>query len=239
MTEQGDLHLLWRESKIFIKPLPKELLDEVFWTEHLSTTNPNPDGTETREGAIGLLLSYSWLIRWKSDLRIARNLGLLPKKVKFRDWNKLIATLSPRLERAKIARPYPTWRYDYGELRLFRINLIYRFSPQTISLNSLFRAYMNHYDRYTPFFERNFRWILIVFIYVSIILNAMQVGLATSRLASSYHFQQITSDFALFSILVALCSLVLGLVVLLCAFAYHFVTTARFLKRAVRAHSRE
>jgi hypothetical protein len=225
--------------KIFIKPLSKELLDEAFWTEHLSTNNATPDDTEIQEGAIGLLLSYSWLIRWKSDLRIARNLGLRPKKVKFRDWNQLTASLSPRLDRTKIARPYPTWRYDYGELRLFRINLIYRFSPQTNSLSSLFRPYMNHYDRYTPFFERNFRWIVIVFIYVSIILNAMQVCLATSSLASSYHFQHITSEFPLFSILIALCSLVLGLVVLLCAFVNHFVATARFSKHAVRGCSKD
>lgn len=53
ITEQSDLHLTWRESTLFLKPLWKPLLDHGFWKKALC----NGDVRIYRSAA-GLILSY-------------------------------------------------------------------------------------------------------------------------------------------------------------------------------------
>src|SRR5438477_4613242 len=81
------------------------------------------------DGALGLLLSYTWLIRWESDHKIAQDLGLLPSNIQYQEWidfsNHFLSTYS----RDQIVRPWLHWRYDYAEIRLNRINLIWRLRP--------------------------------------------------------------------------------------------------------------
>jgi hypothetical protein len=45
------------------------------------------------------------------------------------------------------------------------------------------------YNRYTVFFNYNFGWVLLPFIYMTIILTAMQVGLGTDKLQRNKRFQ--------------------------------------------------
>ncbi|CAI4211605.1 unnamed protein product [Parascedosporium putredinis] len=126
--EQTDMHLVWAPGYIFIKPLPDYLLDAKFWTDHLT-------GDKDLYGlCMGLLLSYTALIQYRSDFVIAKNEGLIKDSLEWEDWVKHSA--------AVLAQTNPTVnkRYKYGELRMSRLNKIlwahfqlrgYRFPYQT------------------------------------------------------------------------------------------------------------
>lgn len=68
-------------------------------------------------------------------------------------------------------------RYQYGELRLGRIHWVYR-----IRYGQFTRGYNFGYDRYGDFFSENFGWLIGIFAYISVVLSAMQVALASDRL---------------------------------------------------------
>lgn len=72
ITEDPNEHLVWHETRIFIKPLPIFLVDLDCWTGKICKTK------QLYEAACGFLLSYAWLIRYESDLRIIREKGLVP-----------------------------------------------------------------------------------------------------------------------------------------------------------------
>lgn len=75
ITEQMDLHLLWHNGVIYLKPLPDWILDDDFIREHIALDN------KTLEAANGFLLSYSRLINYKSDFQIAKDEHLLPESI--------------------------------------------------------------------------------------------------------------------------------------------------------------
>ena len=63
VVEDLNLHLLWIDASLFVKPLPDFLLCYDIWERIISRER------EFLPGAVGMLLSYIWLIRSKSDLR--------------------------------------------------------------------------------------------------------------------------------------------------------------------------
>ncbi|CAG2009883.1 unnamed protein product [Fusarium graminearum] len=138
--------------------------------------------------AYGLLVSYAWLVRHKSDLRIAIGAGLLPVDIHWNDWVVFVADLNIRLD--SIALYEVNHRYRYGELRLSRLNSLYHLGLAGLSFHNTVYGFMSGSVRYTTFFERNFGWMLAVFVYVTVILSAMQVALATNKFGSNGPFQQ-------------------------------------------------
>ena len=56
IAEQVDLHLVWSKRRIYVKPLPKPLLNYDFWATIIC-----PDPVLFANGR-GFLLSYIWLI---------------------------------------------------------------------------------------------------------------------------------------------------------------------------------
>jgi hypothetical protein len=52
LTEQADLHLVWRESRLFVKPLPEFLIDHLFWKVYLCKN------AQLYGRARGFLMSY-------------------------------------------------------------------------------------------------------------------------------------------------------------------------------------
>jgi uncharacterized membrane protein len=87
-------------------------------------------------------------------------------------------------------------RYQFGDLRLGRINSIYRirfFSTHWV------RGYLYGYNRYAPFLKRNFSWILTVVVFLSLVLTAMQVGLGLKELESNHAFLRGTLFVVIFS----------------------------------------
>jgi hypothetical protein len=75
VSERADVHLLWRDQMIYSIPLPEFLL-----CHDISTNTINRD-KDLHERASGFLLSYLWLICHPSDLRIAKEHGLVPSSM--------------------------------------------------------------------------------------------------------------------------------------------------------------
>lgn len=174
VTEKPDEHLGWHESQIFIKPLPEYLLCYDYWVKHLYAN------AERHRSACGLVLSYACLVDYQSDLQIAKEVNLLPEDV---DWASSTAFLTDFLTEIDSHTLHQVdRRYQYGELRLTRLNLLYRITPPMSPMRYLMKGFMSRPSWYQAFFKRNFGWLLAVFLYVSVVLSAMQVGLATDRL---------------------------------------------------------
>ncbi|QYT02081.1 hypothetical protein H0G86_009087 [Trichoderma simmonsii] len=85
-VENPRFHLVRQEKSIFIKPIPVCLLNYDFWTQYLASDLHIPTGTlhESdcyRANVLGFLRSYSHLIQHQSDLRIAKEHGLIPEDI--------------------------------------------------------------------------------------------------------------------------------------------------------------
>lgn len=181
ITEQTDMHLIWTDGVIFIKPLPIFLLQRQFWLDHLSTHE------DLHSNAHGVLLSYLWLINHRSDLKIAHDTGLLPKELKWIDWITISRHLVTKLELRSLKGIAK--RYHYGELRLSHVNWIYRLNP-SFRLKHFIRGYFYVYQQYGTYFQRNFGWLLTLCVFLSVVLSGLQVGLATEGLIKESGFQK-------------------------------------------------
>jgi hypothetical protein len=200
ITEDPELHLIWWKNRIFLKPLPKFLLDPDFWREHIADS-VDWQGSETNQisleaSARGMLFSYTALIAYESDFRIAGALGLLPDAVTWSAWKMLTAEF---LENHNYDRVSP--RYWYGELRLSRLNAIYR-----VRKGYLLRGYSRIVSHafYGSFVEDNFGILGGVLAYVVIVLSAMQVGLGVDELQQNEAFQRTSYGFTIFSMIAPL-----------------------------------
>ncbi|KAI9746298.1 MAG: hypothetical protein M1818_000009 [Claussenomyces sp. TS43310] len=234
--ENAGLHLLWHDTTIYVKPLPDFLMDYDFW-QHLYSSTDEKDGVQVEiiEGALGLLLSYTWLIRWKSDLKLARELGLLDASIDLETWRAFTASFLSTFERRQIQKPLLSWRYDFGDLRLKRINAIWRLRPRSpVDVTSLLLGYHAQYRRYTPFFQSTFGLVLVAFIYATVVLTAMQVGLATDRLAGDTRFQDASEGFAIFCIMLPVVALGLAALLFSFLFCYHLIATRQNLHRTLQ-----
>lgn len=203
VTERLDLHLLWQPGKIFVKPLPRYLLSEDFW----AMLTPEKDHSQNNSIATiarGFLYSYLALINHESDFRIASSLHLLPGDVTWPQWRAVCAKnlSSSFTDPILIDR-----RFYYGELRLNRINTIYRLTRP----GHIMRGYMSRWNDYGTFLRAQFAWAAAATLYTVVVLTAMQVGLATTTLAQNPAFQRASYGFTVFSILapVVLCASIL------------------------------
>lgn len=213
--EQTSLHIVWAPGYIFLKPLPSYLLDEYFWDDHLVQDE------ELYQLALGFLRSYVALIQYPSDLTIARSAGLVPDELQWDDW---VATVSAVLK----TTPTVNRRYNYGELRLSRLNKICwaRGEP---------RGYHFPYQTYGEMFKAHIAPIAGATVYVALALTAMQVGLATRQLGDSAAFHRASYGFTVFAIVapVGLVGIVAGLVLVF--FAFNALYAVLFRRRK---HSR-
>jgi hypothetical protein len=223
VTEQMDMHLVWTTGRIFLKPIPGFLLEPCCWSDFLSCrqgclcSEAGFNSRDTQEcerrglwkSALGFLFSYAALIRHESDFLIAKEKRLLPAEVKWPAWRTFVKQLDTEHIYQKIHA-----RFIYGELRLSRLNKIYRLFQRPF-----LRGYMSHWHQYGAFFQDNFAWLASVTVYIAIVLTAMQVGLATKSLADNDTFQSASYGFTVFSILGPLATT--GLIIL--TFCYIFV----------------
>jgi hypothetical protein len=146
VTEDVHLHLVWEPGRMFLKPLPRYLLNSNFWAEHLICKQPrdncscfanpktqreNPVANvdtqckrrELYKCAYGFLLSYTALIQYESDYHVAKDLHLLPDDVEWPYWRELAWEL---LDHSPQNTTRVNKRYQFGELRIRRLNEIYR-----------------------------------------------------------------------------------------------------------------
>ncbi|KAH8593095.1 hypothetical protein B0O99DRAFT_662830 [Bisporella sp. PMI_857] len=179
ITEDPNEHLVWLESRNFIKPLPEYLLDFDFWS------------------ACGPHLSYaSWFIQ------------------------DFLTRVNP--ETLELVHD----RYKFVKLRLRRLNTLYRVT--NLSLDNFVRGYMPSSTWYKAFFSRNFVWLLAAFVYVTVIISALQVGLATERLQESREFQEASYGFTIAPIIAVMGTAAVILSVWLVLFGYHSLSTWKY-----------
>ncbi|RYP03604.1 hypothetical protein DL764_005034 [Monosporascus ibericus] len=211
VMEQMDLYLVWTTGRLFLKPIPRFLLEPRVWSEYLSCRpgcicsqavgekgyEPCCPYRKARKCALGFFLSYAALICYESDFLIAQEKHLLVREIKWIAWRTLVEELDPEHIYDKIDT-----RFIYGELRLSRLNKIWRLW-QGLSV----RGYMSHWHAYGDFFHDQFTWLASATVYIAIVLTAMQVGLATEALAEDRTFQAASYGFTVFSILAPLAAL--------------------------------
>lgn len=187
-TQQLDLHLLKFSNKIILKPLPEHYLSHSFWTSYLCADEA------LHKAACGFLLSWVWLVTSPVDLRLAHELYLLPPWVTWPWWKTLVTEFVASVDIFTLHQVNP--RFHFGDLRLGRINSIYRIRHFR---THFIRGYLYGYNRYVVFFQRKFSWILIVFVFFSLVLAAMQVGASVDPLGQNTAFLQSCYGFVVFS----------------------------------------
>lgn len=218
VTEQMDLHLVWSPKHIYIKPIPRFLLDTAFWEKHLC------NDASLYACAMGFLRSYTALIQHESDYRIAVESHLLPEEVTWSQWVVLVDELLMCQNRT-----YINQRFIYGELRLGRLNLIYRLGKGRL------RGYLNNSTTYSDFLRGNLKSLLTLFAYVTIVLSALQVGLGTRHLRDNNAFHSTSYVIVVFSMVAPLLALALMLVFVLGLTLYNLVATIKYRKKRLLA----
>ncbi|OBT77957.1 hypothetical protein VF21_04362 [Pseudogymnoascus sp. 05NY08] len=231
ITEQADLHLTWRGSRIYIKPLPSYLLDADFWDRNICSDS------DLFESAKGFLLSYVWLVLNESDFQMAidnsNHPRLLPEGITYQQWTAFIANFLKGDDFEEMEQINP--RYRFGELRLNRLNSIYRIKFRS---KHFIRGYFYDYHEFGTFLEENFAWILTFFGYVAIVLTAMQVGLATKHLVNNDAFHNASYGFTVFSIASPLVAVgVIGIILFVTA-ADNFIKAANHERNNIRPEKR-
>lgn len=217
-TEQMDLHLAWSPRRIFIKPIPRYLLDAGFWDEHLC-------GNSRLYGcAVGFLYSYTALIEHESDFWIARDAHLLPEEMTWPKWVDLVGQLLNCRNLIDMNK-----RYVYGELRLGRLNMIYRFRLGRV------RGYLSSCTTYGDFFRDNVNSLVTLFAYTTIVLSAMQVGLGTNYSQDNDALERASYGFAIFSILAPLVSVVVMFALLIGLVVHNLIATLRYHRKRFAA----
>ncbi|KAE9373910.1 hypothetical protein N431DRAFT_439005 [Stipitochalara longipes BDJ] len=220
VTEDPNEHLIWHETRIFIKPLPIFLVDLDCWTQKICKTK------QLHEAACGFLLSYAWLVRHESDLRIACEKGLLPVYINWETWTEFMSEFLEHIDLQSLSGVSP--RYQYGELRLSRLNKIHYITHFT--WKDCTRGYMTTSTWYQDFFARNFAWLLAVFAVVSVALSAMQVILATEK--SGMVFENVSYGFAIASLFLAAGTVLAVLLIWAILFVFH-LASARINNRNI------
>ncbi|PMD61108.1 uncharacterized protein K444DRAFT_642316 [Hyaloscypha bicolor E] len=212
ITEDPNEHLVWHQIRIFIKPLPIFLLDLDCWTRKICKSK------QLHEPACGLLLSYAWLVRYESDLRIAHEKGLLPDFIHLATWTEFISEFLEHIDLQSLSGVSP--RYQYGELRLSRLNKIYYITRFT--WRDSVRGYMTTSTWYQDFFARNFAWLLAVFAFMSLGLSAMQVVLASTR--NNWAFENASYGFSIAALFLAAGTVSVVLLIWAILFVYHLLS---------------
>ena len=237
VTEQMDMHLVWTKGWMFLKPIPRFVLDPDFWTAHLSCSpgcgclkgegpaNDNECNKQRlRKCALGLIFSYIALVSHESDFFIAKEKHLLPTESTWPKWRKLVQEILNHNGGAIYGNVNK--RFIYGELRLSRLNKIYR-----LTQGPFCRGYMSSWNRYVDFFQANLAILASATAYIVIILTAMQVGLATNALSDNDAFQSASYGFTIFSILGPLVAFLLILVAFCFIFVTNWIATKKYEKK--------
>lgn len=228
IAESPDLHLVWSKNRLFLKPIPRWILNPDLWSRHIFGNRVDrPRDADLilqydklTACARGFLFSYCALIAYESDFRIALEKGLLPPETKWEDWKALTKQI---LQDHCFGAVNP--RYWYGELRLSRLNKIYKFRK-----GYLMRGYSKvaAHTVYMDLIRDNFGVLAGVLGYVVIVLTAMQVALGVERLQTNQTFQDVSYGFSVFSILAPLIGAFLVMLSVVFLFVGHWRATKRY-----------
>ena len=195
LSERSDLHLVWFDRIIYIQPLPISFLNHNF-IQVVVLPNASLYGN-----VLGFLYSYTMLIRHASDLSLAHELGLISKKVEWNSWRQFRTAFLVNISSGRIPMTLMNKRFEYGELRLARLNYIYRLSFRGAKYFTMHREYTTYFRDYTAAG-------ITLFAFVTVALTAMQVvvgmnGVSQALIETSYRFSIVVLFVvAIFSIVV-------------------------------------
>jgi hypothetical protein len=189
-TTDASLHLVWTSEKIYVKALPCYTTTNSFYDQNLVPSNPHGP-------ALGLLFSYMALVPSELDFAIACDSKLFHKDYEWQSWRKLTSRILADCPDNEIYR-HISKRYIHGELRLSRLDKVYRYRYG--SLLHGFSALLGS-TRYADFFLENLKFVTATTVYVALVLTAMQVGLAAEPLSSNESFRRASYGFTVFAIL--------------------------------------
>lgn len=172
VAEHPQLHLVWSYDRIFVKPIPRYFLSHAFW-EYVRTDE------KLCQAAAGFLRTYSYLIRYERDFKeaLSDGLRLIPvddgiNAITFERFAKFIAPF------AEISDSRVNARYQYGELRLTRLNWCARVFLRKLTFHHIHPQWGSYLGRFlAP--------MLSTFAVFAVILNAMQVELAVQNTQQS------------------------------------------------------
>ncbi|PQE14725.1 glycosyltransferase family 28 domain-containing protein [Rutstroemia sp. NJR-2017a BBW] len=204
LSERSDLHLVWFDRIIYIKPLPISFLNHNF-----INTIVLPDAN-LYSNILGFLYSYAMLIQHASDLSLAHDLGLISKKVEWKLWREFRTTFIDNLSSNRVPRTLMNKRFEYGELRLARLNYIYRLSFRGLK-------YFTTHCEYTTYLQEYTAAGITLFAFVTVALTAMQVIVGMNRVSqalieTSYRFSIVVLFVvAIFSVAVSFIFIILFL----------------------------
>jgi hypothetical protein len=213
VTESADLHLLWKGNRIYIKPLPEYLLSHAEWEKTIISDR------DLHELATGFLLSYLWLICHRSDLSVAHQHGLVPKTVDWQRWTNLARSASRHLDIVNLGGI--NVRFRHGELRLNRVDWIYRLSSATRNTVTFLRGFRPGHYQLDSFVQSKLTSVATAFAYIVLVLTALQVGLATDPLRENAVFQDVSYGFTVFSILAPIVIVVFLMISILVALLFN------------------
>jgi hypothetical protein len=224
LTERPDEHLVWWHDRIFLKPLPEYLLCYDFWIMNLCKEEA------LHHSACGLLLSYAWLVQHRCDFELAKKSFLIPDNVEWKTWVEFMRSFLAYVDLDTLEQV--DRRYQFGELRLTRLNLLTRIKALSMQSNKTsVYGFMSTSTWYTAFLQRNFAWLIAVFIYTTLLLSTLQVGLATSALQESRPFQNMSHGLTLASLTGSFMAVVAVFLLISYLFWYHLITTMLFQRK--------
>jgi hypothetical protein len=197
VTERADMHLVWFDTTIFMKPLPPWLLNYDFWVQNICGSSKQPNAEDPYPEACGFLYTYTRLVLSRSDLDIAHDSHLIPREIGWDRWATFVRSFQDTNTDPLKSPDVLNCRWWYGELRLNRLNIVYR----TVLLD--WRGYHYRSRRYKNFLESNFAWVIAVFAYAVTILTAMQVVLALPQNQVPQSFRVVSLGFGLTCVVIA------------------------------------
>ncbi|PVH96302.1 hypothetical protein DM02DRAFT_687934 [Periconia macrospinosa] len=205
IAEELDLHLVWAKSRIFVKPLPDFLLNYEFWDNYISCE------PQLHRAACGLLYSYCGLIRFRHDIQVAHDCHLINLNVDYRAWTEFSRTI------LQILNPEDSntmdERFQYGELRLNRLDTIYRYSPYKLSVSNALQGFPHAItESYVPYMDQ-YNNAVSAFGAIVIILSAFNLSLSARSRNPDPDLQQAAYGFAVFAMI--LCAALIALFIVI------------------------
>lgn len=171
VVENPELHLTWIYDHVYIKPMPRFLLSWAFWDFYFcSNSSPlsKQERADAKAAATGFMRSYSYMILHASDYRIAIESNLIQSEIPYSRLRQFLANF----QNAPVT---VSKRYQFGELRLSRLNFWVRIFLRRF----MFQKVQIHYT-YNAYFSRFYGPLIFIFAFFSTTLSAMQVGLASN-----------------------------------------------------------
>ena len=238
ITEEMDMHMVWRKYQIFLKPIPRLLLMPRFWVQHLSCEADCACSKEAESGsagkppecgrrklwkcALGFMFSYAALISNESDFYIAKERRLLPAEeaVTWRKWRALVEQLDLETIYSRIDK-----RFFYGEINLGQLNYFNFLTHRPFLL-----GFVPHWseDRYLTLIQDNFGFLASVAVFIAVVLAGLQVGLAVKALSDNDSFQSAAFGFTVFALLFPLAAVVLIFIQFGTMFIHRWIKMPKF-----------